>query len=736
MKKIYLFLLFNVAISLALNAQIRYVKVGGEGAKTGLSWEDASDDLQATINASSTGEQVWVAKGTYRPTQNLTGTDNADKSFVLKTGVKIYGGFVGNELPTYNLSLRNFITNETILNGDFGDGTNAHHVLVNTTAITSIVLSGFTITGGNANGSSTPVAGIDRRFGGGLYLSYSGTDPILLENLKFVDNTAITRAGAIYLTRASGSTYVDINDCVFERNGNALGGAIFHNSGKLNVNNSVFENCTGTNGGAIDNGNTATSIELYISGCTFRNNTAANGAALYNYTGTMSVEGTKFENNIATARGAGIYHNNGTVKLTKSSFDGNNATLDGGAIYRYGGAGGLDIDKSIFKNNVAGGDAGAVKVIYGTTKVFNSVFYNNTAQEGGALYVGNSAGATVATLIVVNNTFFRNRDVNRGGVVTFLNTAGRASLKMYNNIMAENTSTNGSADIRMTSLETPSTVQNNPIELHNNLTQSTFSSQGNLTVGVSYVYNASLPLFVSITDTDINFLHLVEGQASQKGSSALATTEGLIPGTDLLEGTRETHGIVDLGAYEYQGVLPVQFDYFKAAKLGSTANLTWRTIAETNNSHFTVERGSSISNFTELTRKAAAGTTTETTTYNFVDQNPLNGTNYYRLTQYDNNGDFKILGEQVLTFSLNSSQNLVYPNPATKQVFVKLGEAKGIVTVDLVSLTGQTILAKAYNISGNEEITIDLADVPRGSYVLWLNRGKNNNDRKKLLVVK
>ncbi|GEM_PF-4546146 len=64
-------LIFGGFICLHLNsfAAIRYVKEGGSGTQTGVSWADASGDLQQMINASSatTLDTIYVAAGTYLP---------------------------------------------------------------------------------------------------------------------------------------------------------------------------------------------------------------------------------------------------------------------------------------------------------------------------------------------------------------------------------------------------------------------------------------------------------------------------------------------------------------------------------------------------------------------------------------------------------------------------------------------------------------------------------------------
>lgn len=671
MKKIYLCLLFNLSITLGINAQIKYVtESGGSQGNDGASWDTAYDKskLQQAINEAETlGEQVWVAKGVYRPTFNLTGTADVDKSFVLRNGVKIYGGFAGN--ITDNLANRDFSTNETILSGDFEGGVSAHHVVVNIANVSGVVLDGFTITGGSATGSTAGITpgtfAIQRNRGGGIYIDASDDTnkaidtEVELKNLKIVNNKAF-HGGAIYKNRFVSTAVVNVR---------LLSSFLSDNEGTATA--------TGTGNG---------------------------GGSIFQTGGTMDIENTTIQNSKSGTNGGAIYNQNFGV---------------------------FNIKKTKFLNNVSNQSAGTIHILTGTVNVSNSVFFGN---EGKLAVIITGSNSGKGTLNAVNNTFYQNRftDAAPRGVIAFQNTNyGEANL--HNNIFRDNKD----ASNFLYDLERVVPTNTVILDLKNNLFETAYTGVATkVFVENNYTYQPLLPLFASTTQADFNFLHLVEGQATERGNNSLATTAGLLVGVDLFGNNRLLHANIDLGAYEYQGVLPVQFDYFKVAKAGNDANLTWRTISETDNSHFIIERGASPAQFTELTRKTGAGTTSLPTAYRFVDQNPLNGINYYRLTQYDKNGDSKILGVQALTFSLNAAQTLVYPNPAAHQVFVKLADAKGKVTIDLVSLTGQNLWSKTYNVSGEEEIPIDLADVPKGSYVLWINKGKNNYGNKKLLVVK
>ncbi|WP_031529664.1 choice-of-anchor Q domain-containing protein [Dyadobacter crusticola] len=146
--------------------RIRYVRMGAGGK--GYTWETASGDLQAMINESVSGNEVWVAAGEYQPASG--------QSFSMKEGVKIYGGFPVTGKP--EMASRNYAANVTILKGNGASVvSNYNNGLTN-----AAVLDGFTITGGNATE------------GGGIY---NRTASPLLRNLIIKDNSATGVGGGI-----------------------------------------------------------------------------------------------------------------------------------------------------------------------------------------------------------------------------------------------------------------------------------------------------------------------------------------------------------------------------------------------------------------------------------------------------------------------------------------------------------------------------------------------------------
>ena len=109
----------------------------------------------------------------------------------------------------------------------------------------------------------------------------------------------------------------------------------------------------------------------------------------------------------------------------------------------------------------------------------------------------------------------------------------------------------------------------------------------------------------------------------------------------------------------------VSLVYFKATEIGRDILLEWQTSLEINNSGFDIQRKTLNTEYIKIGFVAGFGTTTETHSYSFVDQNIFSGTYYYRLKQIDFDGSFNFSPVVEITTTTIVLDTLYqnYPNP-------------------------------------------------------------------------
>ncbi|MEZ5975396.1 MAG: right-handed parallel beta-helix repeat-containing protein [Planctomycetota bacterium] len=335
------------------------------GLGDGSSWANAyqgSGGLKLAIAAAVSGDEIFVAQGTYLPGNPGQRT----LSFQMRNGVTIYGGFLGNETSAYGRPA--FGVAPTILSADLmgNDGSglrtdNSYHVVTTAGTNSTAVLDGFYIMGGNANGTSNN----DR--GGGI-LCLSGVSP-KIQNCWFEGNTCVFGGGAGYINGSSPS----FTDCTFDSNQGGNYGGAFDIAGAGAVR---FERCTFRGNSAVRAG----AVEIFsttgalVDNCLFVGNTAtgsSSGGGLWlGSGGSTQIRGCTFADNIATATtvGAGLRNQGATVTVFNSIFWGNTAAGQTTAGAQISGAtasyslvqGGLTGTGNISANpgfaNAAGGD--------------------------------------------------------------------------------------------------------------------------------------------------------------------------------------------------------------------------------------------------------------------------------------------------------------------------------------------------------------------------------------------
>lgn len=272
---------------------IIYVNSSAAGNNNGASWGNAFVSLEDAITAASDGNQIWVAPGTYTPS-NAHGLGATDQyyHFQLKPGVKMYGSFAGWE---NFLEDRQNSSINSVLDGMQISGFMSYHVLIADAGCdTSTWLDGFFLTHSFAYGSG------DFGYGGGILIK----DASITVNNCYCEFVSASEGGAIALFNSNSI----IRDCYFYSSySEYTGGTMLISGGSSRIEFCSFDFGTSDNhGGAMYLLNNATPV---VYGCSFFNNYATDGY------------------------GGAVYATSGSPVFVSCSFHDNTSTLGGGAIY-------------------------------------------------------------------------------------------------------------------------------------------------------------------------------------------------------------------------------------------------------------------------------------------------------------------------------------------------------------------------------------------------------------------
>ena len=149
-------------------------------------------------------------------------------------------------------------------------------------------------------------------------------------------------------------------------------------------------------------------------------------------------------------------------------------------------------------------------------------------------------------------------------------------------------------------------------------------------------------------------------------------------------------------------VVPVELISFNSSVVGNGIQLNWQTATEINNQGFEIYRNGSKIAFID-----GKGTTTETQSYSFTDNNLQSGIYNYRLNQIDFDGTQEVVGELTVYLSIPEQFTLEqnFPNPFNPSTTIKYS----IPASEFVTL-------KVYDVLGSEVATLVNEEKPAGSY--------------------
>jgi hypothetical protein len=170
------------------------------------------------------------------------------------------------------------------------------------------------------------------------------------------------------------------------------------------------------------------------------------------------------------------------------------------------------------------------------------------------------------------------------------------------------------------------------------------------------------------------------------------------------------------------GALPVELLSFDGTCNNNIISLEWKTATEHNSDYFEVVKSRDGENWSSLTTLGSAGNSTQELTYNTKDGNAIDGNNYYKLIQYDIDGQFKEYGPiNVICNGNTKGYFSIFPNPSTGdfQVILNNKQLIGEGTLIIKDTKGSEILTKEIKISsGINLFNVSNLNLPSGVYYI------------------
>jgi hypothetical protein len=167
--------------------------------------------------------------------------------------------------------------------------------------------------------------------------------------------------------------------------------------------------------------------------------------------------------------------------------------------------------------------------------------------------------------------------------------------------------------------------------------------------------------------------------------------------------------------------LPVSLASFTATSKGTYNSLNWKVANEEGLDYYSIERSERGSGFKEIGQSMAKGISD----YEFIDENPLKGMNYYRLRMVDADGREKYSEIRMVRNDRMNMSFVIYPNPVRQKLNIRYDSNEdGAGTITLLNAMG--VRLGQYNIlvnKGGGQWQTDLSKLAAGIYYVRMDTG-------------
>lgn len=193
---------------------------------------------------------------------------------------------------------------------------------------------------------------------------------------------------------------------------------------------------------------------------------------------------------------------------------------------------------------------------------------------------------------------------------------------------------------------------------------------------------------------------------------------GISTGTDgnLYYLSRSANALVKIN---FTGALPVNLISFQLFQNdNSSIKLNWETSAEKNTAYFEIMKSENMNKWENIGKINAKGNPKESVDYEFIDNEPIVGLNYYRLKMVDIDGKYDFSPVKAIKYGKAEDELNIYPNPNIESITVQ-----GVTALEgnlkIYSMAGQdlTNVISIINLTNNQK-QLNISNLPKGKYIL------------------
>jgi len=174
---------------------------------------------------------------------------------------------------------------------------------------------------------------------------------------------------------------------------------------------------------------------------------------------------------------------------------------------------------------------------------------------------------------------------------------------------------------------------------------------------------------------------------------------------------------------------------FEAIQSSRNVELQWVTNSGWKNEYFEIERSVDGESFEVLTSVENEDLSDDMAYYESIDNQPAQGTSYYRIKQIYTDGTFDYTKVKAVDFNIDLEGISTFPNPAQGELFISVKPLIGKAgTLTMVNQYGQVVQSIQLAEIESDILRINTAKLSNGLYYLNVVTSERKAFTKKVMI--